>query len=63
MYHAHMNEDTPKKKNRHRDPNQLAAQIVGEAVDDILPDNDADNNDGKNPAAVVFGRLGGKKGG
>lgn len=63
MYHIHMSDDTPKKKKRPRDPNQLAAQIVGEAVGDILPDSDADNNDGKNPAAVALGRLGGKKGG
>ncbi|MCL2122907.1 MAG: hypothetical protein FWH34_02335 [Desulfovibrionaceae bacterium] len=58
-----MNDETttPKKKKRPRDPNQLAAQIVGEAVGDALPDTP--NDDGKNPAAVALGRLGGKKGG
>ena len=49
-------------KKRPRDPNQLAAQIVGEAVGDIEPDA-LDENNGKNPAAVALGRLGGKKGG
>jgi len=41
--------------------NQLAAMIIGEAVGDILPDDD--DNNGKNPAADALGRLGGKKGG
>ena len=49
-----------KKPKRPRDTNQLAKSIVdiatGEA-DDTPPDN------GKNPAAVALGRLGGLKGG
>lgn len=45
---------------RPRDPNELAAQIVGEAVGDEPPyDPDA----GKDPAAVALGRKGGLKGG
>ena len=63
MYAIGMSDDTPKKKKRPRDPNQLAAQIVGEAVGDILPNNNDGDSDGKNPAAVALGRLGGKKGG
>lgn len=42
-------------KKRPRDVNALAARIVAEATQD--PD------EGKNPAAVALGRLGGKKGG
>jgi hypothetical protein len=49
-----------KKPKRPRDTNQLAKSIVdiatGEAKDK-LPE------DGKNPAAVALGRLGGQKGG
>jgi P63C domain. len=63
MYPACMNDDTPKKKKRPRDLNQLAAQIVGEAVGDIESSETGDNSNGKNPAAVALGRLGGKKGG
>lgn len=45
---------------RPRDANELAAQIVGEAVGDEPPfDPDA----GKDPAAVALGRKGGLKGG
>lgn len=45
---------------RPRDVNELAAQIVGEAVGDEPPfDPDA----GKDPAAVALGRKGGLKGG
>jgi hypothetical protein len=45
---------------RPRDVNQLAAQIVGEAVGEEPPyDPDA----GKDPAAVALGRKGGLKGG
>lgn len=62
MYYRYMNDDTPKKKKRSRDFNELAAQIVAEAIGDVLPDAPDDNN-GKNPAAVALGRLGGKKGG
>lgn len=52
----------PKRSSkRPRDPNQLAKLIVnmatGEAPADIMAD------EGKNPAAVALGRLGGLKGG
>lgn len=62
---------TPK---RPRDLNELAAAIVAEATDETpaavtepatpepMPDA-APADDGKNPAAVALGRLGGKKGG
>jgi hypothetical protein len=40
-------------KKRPTDPNRLAKQILGEAID----------NAEKNPAAVALGRLGGLKGG
>jgi hypothetical protein len=49
-----------KKPKRPRDTNQLAKSIVDIATgekDDTQPD------DGKNPAAVALGRLGGQKGG
>jgi hypothetical protein len=42
------------------DPNELAAQIVGEATGN-LPVDDPDA--GKDPAAVALGRKGGLKGG
>ena len=50
----------PKKPKRPRDTNQLAKSIVDIAtggIDDTPPDQ------GKNPAAVALGRLGGLKGG
>ncbi|MDD5308803.1 MAG: hypothetical protein PHU25_15925 [Deltaproteobacteria bacterium] len=54
-----------------RDLNQLAASIVAEAIEDAPPPEEPDvpseepepEDDGKNPAAVALGRLGGKKGG
>jgi hypothetical protein len=49
---------TPK---RPRDTNQLAKMIADMATGDSPPDTKAD--DGKNPAAVALGRLGGLKGG
>ena len=52
--------ERPRKK-RPRDPNVRAFQIVQEATGDALPEPDPD--EGKNPAAVALGRLGGKKGG
>jgi len=69
-----MNAQARKKTKRgHLDVNQLAASIVAEATDETTKDADADTpedqdeeesaNDGKNPAAVALGRLGGKKGG
>jgi hypothetical protein len=47
------------KKKRARDPNQLAKSIVDQATGEAPEKPD----DGKNPAAVALGRLGGKKGG
>ena len=47
------------RKQKPTDLNRLAAAIVGEATGDVPPDED----DGKNPAAVELGRLGGTKGG
>lgn len=44
-----------------RDTNQLAKLITDMATGDAPPDAKAD--DGKNPAAVALGRLGGIKGG
>ena len=46
-------------KKRPIDLNALAASIVGDATGDAPPVAD----DGKNPAAVALGRLGGQKGG
>lgn len=52
----------PKRSSkRPRDANQMARMIVGMATGDVPPDAKAD--DGKNPAAVALGRLGGLKGG
>jgi len=45
---------------RPRDPNQLAALIVGVATGEI---QDQDPNAGKDPAAIHRGKLGGLKGG
>lgn len=47
---------------RPRDTNQLAKMIVGIASGEI-DDAPAKTDDGKNPAAVALGRLGGQKGG
>jgi hypothetical protein len=50
-----------KKPKRPRDANQLAKFIVDVASGEAeLPES---KDDGKNPAAVALGRLGGKKGG
>ena len=46
---------------RPRDPNQLAKLIVDMATGEAPPDTVAE--DGRNPAAVALGRLGGMKGG
>jgi hypothetical protein len=50
---------TPKKK-RPRDISQLAASIVADATSEEKP---TPKPNGKNPAAVALGRLGGLKGG
>jgi hypothetical protein len=46
----------PKRSSKPRDLNALAASIVAEATGEPV-------DDGKNPAAVALGRLGGQKGG
>lgn len=51
----------PKRSSRPRDSNQLAKLIVDMATGNAPPETKAD--DGKNPAAVALGRLGGAKGG
>jgi hypothetical protein len=49
----------PKRSSKGRkDLNTLAASIVAQATGDAPP-----REDGKNPAAVALGRLGGLKGG
>ena len=50
-----------KKPKRPKDTNQLAKMTVDIATGEIEADTVAD--DGKNPAAVALGRLGGLKGG
>ena len=51
----------PKPPKRPRDMNQLAKAIVDLSVGEAPPEVDPD--EGKNPAAVALGRLGGAKGG
>lgn len=50
-----------KKSGKPRDTNSLAAAIVAQATDS--EDQGDDPYEGKNPAAVELGRLGGQKGG
>ena len=49
----------PKRSSSEPDINQLAAAIVAQTTNSEV----AVNLDGKNPAAVALGRLGGLKGG
>ena len=50
-----------KRSSKPRDTNSLAAAIVAQATD---PEDQGDDPyEGKNPAAVELGRLGGQKGG
>ena len=49
-------------KSRSRDLNKLAASIVADATDERSEEEQL-LAEGKNPAAVALGRLGGKKGG
>lgn len=53
------------KKKRPRDASQLAKSIVDDATSEAAdrPKDDTPADDGKNPAAVALGRLGGLKGG
>ena len=57
----------PKRSRKKRpDVNELAADIVDQATDEEPEDEQAEEpevDDGKNPAAVALGRLGGLKGG
>jgi hypothetical protein len=48
-----------KQSKKPADLNRLAAAIVGDATDDVVPQGDG----GKDPAAVALGRKGGRKGG
>jgi len=58
MYNAIM----PKRSSKKRmDPNQIAKSIVDETTTEKLLQKAVE--DGKNPAAVMLGRLGGLKGG
>lgn len=52
-------------KKRPRDISQLAAEIVAEATGEAPAEEEPEGPpiEGKNPAAVALGRLGGKKGG
>lgn len=50
-----------KKSSKPRDVNSMAAAIVAQSTDD--DDQGDDPYEGKNPAAVELGRLGGQKGG
>lgn len=50
----------PKRSSRPRDANQLAKLITDLATGQA---KEADPDEGKNPAAVALGRLGGAKGG
>lgn len=50
----------PERSRRPRDVNELAKQLVAEAVGDEPP---YDPGAGKDPAAVALGRKGGLKGG
>jgi hypothetical protein len=56
-----MPDRSSKPGKRPRDPNQLAKSIVALATGGAQEQPQAD--DGKNPAAVALGRLGGLKGG
>lgn len=49
-----------RSRKRPTDPNELASQLVAEAVGDVPP---FDPDEGKDPAAVALGRKGGLKGG
>jgi hypothetical protein len=55
--------ERPSKKKRPRDANQLAASIVEDVTGEPLSPPETHDTDGKIPAAVALGRLGGLKGG
>lgn len=54
---------TTKKPKRPRDANKLAFQIVQESTDVERKEEEAEEESGKDPAAVALGRKGGLKGG
>jgi hypothetical protein len=56
---AHISAMPDRSRKRPRDPNQLAKAIV----DIATGANSEAQPDGKNPAAVALGRLGGQRGG
>jgi len=51
------------KTGKKLDLNELAASITDEATNENPPEETKPEDDGKNPAAVALGRLGGLKGG
>ncbi len=55
------NQIMPERSSKKRDINLLAKSIVDDATTEELLDKAA--KEGKNPAAVLLGRLGGLKGG
>lgn len=50
----------PKRSSKPRDLNSMAAAIVDQATSE---EPEPDEDEGKNPAGVALGRLGGQKGG
>ncbi len=61
MYRDPYTGRVPKRSSKPRDLNTMAAAIVAQSVD---PEDQGDDPyEGKNPAAVELGRLGGQKGG
>ena len=56
-----MQNQSSKRPKRPRDANQLAKAIVDLSVGEVQPEPDPDQ--GKDPAAIIRGRLGGAKGG
>jgi hypothetical protein len=53
----------PSKRRNQLDPIELARKIVDQAVGDAPKEGPPNPNEGKNPAAVALGKLGGSKGG
>ena len=54
----------PKRSSkRQKDPQELARKVLDEVVPDAEEAEGDSPDDGKNPAAVALGRLGGLKGG
>lgn len=55
--------DRSRKPRRPRDPNELAKLVVDLATGGKQDTTTTSDQEGKNPAAVALGRLGGLKGG